>query len=308
MRKPRALKPGDRIAVVAPASAFARVEFDAGVAELRALGFEPIYEDSVFERRAYAAGSATTRAAAFARAWRDPDIAALIAVRGGYGSVHLLPLLGESLLLGEPKAFIGYSDNTSLLAWLTLIGGIVSFHGPMLEGRLARGEAGYDRATFLRCLCRPEPADEISHPQLEVVHSGEAAGMLIGGTLTQLCASLGTPYAFDPPAGCVLFLDEVAERPYRLDRMLTQLYLSGILSRASALVFGELPRCDEPGGSPTAREVVEELTRGFRGPILYGLPSGHTAGPTYTLPLGVRARVLTAPKPSLIIEEAAVTA
>ncbi len=308
MRKPRALRPGDRIAVVAPASAFARVEFDAGVAELRSLGFHPTYEESVFERRAYAAGSATTRAAAFARAWRDPSIAALFAVRGGYGSVHLLPLLGESLLLGEPKAFIGYSDNTSLLAWLTLIGGIVSFHGPMLEGRLARGEAGYDRSTFMRCLCRPEPADEISHPQIEVLHSGEAAGILIGGTLTQLCASLGTPYAFDPPAGCVLFLDEVAERPYRLDRMLTQLYLSGILSRASALVFGELPRCDEPGGSPTAREVVEELTRGFRGPILYGLPSGHTSGPTMTLPFGVRARVLTTPRPSLIIEEAAVTA
>ena len=308
MRKPRALKSGDRIAVVAPASAFARVEFDAGVSELRSLGFDPVYEESVFERRAYAAGSAATRAAAFARAWRDPDIAALIAVRGGYGSVHLLPLLGESLLLGEPKAFIGYSDNTSLLSWLTLIGGIVSFHGPMLEGRLARGEAGYDRATFTRCLCRPEPADEISHPQVEVLHSGEAAGLLIGGTLTQLCASLGTPYAFDPPAGCVLFLDEVAERPYRLDRMLTQLYLSGILSRASALVFGELPRCDEPGGSPTAREVVEELTRGFRGPILYGLPSGHTAGPTLTLPFGVRARVLTSPRPALVIEEAAVTA
>jgi len=308
MRKPRALKPGDRIAVVAPASAFVRAEFDAGVAELQALGFEPVYEESVFERRAYAAGSATTRAAAFARAWRDPSIAALIAVRGGYGSVHLLPLLGESLLLGQPKAFIGYSDNTSLLSWLTLMGGIVCFHGPMLEGRLARGEAGYDRSTFLRCLCRPEPADEISHPQVEVLHSGEAAGMLVGGTLTQLCASLGTPYAFDPPAGCVLFLDEVAERPYRLDRMLTQLYLSGILSRASALVFGELPRCDEPGGPPSAREVVEELTSGFRGPILYGLPSGHTAGPTYTLPLGVRARVLTTPRASLIIEEAAVTA
>ena len=308
MRKPRLLRPGDRIAVVAPASAFARVEFDAGVAELRSLGFNPVYEESVFERRAYAAGSATTRAAAFARAWRDPDIAGLIAVRGGYGSVHLLPLLGESLLLGEPKAFIGYSDNTSLLTWLTLIGGIVSFHGPMLEGRLARGEAGYDRSTFMRCLCSPEPADEICHPQVEVLHSGEAAGLLVGGTLTQLCASFGTPYAFDPPAGCVLFLDEVAERPYRLDRMLTQLYLSGILSRASALVFGELPRCDEPSGTPTAREVVEELTRGFRGPILYGLPSGHTAGPTLTLPFGVRARVLTAPRPSLIIEEAAVRA
>jgi muramoyltetrapeptide carboxypeptidase len=308
MRKPRALRPGDRIAVVAPASAFARAEFDAGVNELKTLGFEPVYDESVFERRAYAAGSASTRAAAFARAWLDPGIAALIAVRGGYGSVHLLPLLEMSLLTGPPKAFIGYSDNTSLLTWLTLTGKIVSFHGPMLEGRLARGPQFYDRDTFMRCLCRPYPPDEITHPQVEVLHSGEAAGMLIGGTLTQICASLGTPYAFDPPGGCVLFLDEVAERPYRIDRMLTQLYLSGILSRASALVFGELPRCDEPGGSPTAREVVEELTSGFRGPILFGLPSGHTQGSTLTLPFGVRARVLTIPRPSLIVEEAAVTA
>ena len=103
MRKPRALRPGDRIAVVAPASAFARADFDAGVTELRALGFDPVYDESVFERRAYAAGSAATRAAAFERAWRDPDIAALIAVRGGYGSVHLLPLLEASLLAGPPK-------------------------------------------------------------------------------------------------------------------------------------------------------------------------------------------------------------
>ena len=154
MRKPRALGPGDRIAVVAPASAFIRAEFDAGVDELRSLGFEPVYDESVFERRAYAAGSAATRAAAFERAWRDPDIAALIAVRGGYGSVHLLPLLGDALLLGEPKAFIGYSDNTSLLSWLTLTGRIVSFHGPMLEGRLARG-AGRVRSRHLHPMPLP---------------------------------------------------------------------------------------------------------------------------------------------------------
>jgi muramoyltetrapeptide carboxypeptidase len=307
MRKPRALRPGDRIAVVAPASAFVRDEFDAGIAELRALGFEPVYEESVFERRTYAAGSAATRAAAFDRAWRDPSIAALVAVRGGYGSVHLLPLLEPSLFAGLPKAFIGYSDNTSIMTWLTLAGRVVSFHGPMLDGRLARGEAGYDRDTFTRCLCRLEPPGEITHPQVEVLHSGEASGMLIGGTLTQLCASLGTPYAFDPPPGCILFLDEVAERPYRLDRMLTQLYLSGILSRASALVFGEMPRCDEPSGTPTAREVIEDLTIGFKGPVLFGLPSGHTNGATLTLPFGVEARVVAGKQPAVVIEESAVT-
>jgi muramoyltetrapeptide carboxypeptidase len=307
MRKPRMLRPGDRVALVAPASAFARAEFDAGIVELRTLGFDPVYDDSVFERRNYAAGSAGTRAAAFDRAWRDPSIAALMAVRGGYGSVHLLPLLDPALIAGPPKAFIGYSDNTSLLSWLTLEGRVVTFHGPMLEGRLARGEAGYDRDTLLRSLCRAEPVGEITHPQLEVLHSGEAAGMLIGGTMSLLCASLGTPYAFDPPNGCILFLEDVAEPPYRLDRMLTQLYLSGILSRASALVFGEMPRCDDPNGTHTAREVIEELTAGFRGPVLYGLPSGHTDGATLTLPFGVEARVIAGPQPALVIEESAVS-
>lgn len=305
MRRPRALRPGDRVAIVAPASPFARADFDAGVAELGRLGFEAVYDASVFDRTGYVAGSAQTRAAAFTRAWLDPSIAALIAARGGYGSVQLLPLL-DPAMADRPKPFVGYSDNTSLLSWLTLTCGVVSFHGPMIEGRFARGEAGYDRDTFMRCLCRAEPAGEIGHPQMEALHPGEAAGMLVGGTLTQITASLGTPYAFDPPSRSILFLEEVAERPYRIDRMLTQLRLSGILGRAAALVFGEMARCDEPGGDPAARQVVGDLTAGFPGPVLYGLPSGHTAGATLTLPFGVRARVVTHPRPRLVIEEPAV--
>jgi muramoyltetrapeptide carboxypeptidase len=307
MRKPRALRPGDRIAVVAPASAFARHEFEAGIAELRALGFDPTYEESVFERRAYLAGPADVRASAWLRAWTDPSTAALIAARGGFGSVQLLPALAEldfdSL---PPKAFIAYSDNTSILSWLTTRKGIVTIHGPMLEGRLAHGDAGYDRDTFLRCVCRPEPMGEISHPQTETLRPGECTGMLVGGTLTQLVGSLGTPYAFDPPQGCVLFVDEVAERPYRLDRLLMQLKLSGLLRRASGVVFGELPKCDEPDGSIDARTVVRESLAEFPGPVLFGLPSGHTAGATITLPLGVRARVVANGRPLLVIEESAV--
>lgn len=308
MRIPRALRPGDRVAVVAPASAFARDRFEAGVAELRELGFEPVYEPSVFDRKGgYLAGTAETRAAAFQRAWADPSVAALVAARGGYGSVHVLPLLDRAIFDGAAKPFIAYSDNTSLLAWLTLSCGVVSFHGPMLEGRLARGEDGYDRDTFRRCLCRPDPAGAIVHPQIEALLPGEAGGMLIGGTVSQLTASLGTPFAFDPPHGCVLFLEDIAERPYRLDRMLTQLRLSGILGRASALVFGEMPGCDEPGGNPVARDVIREMTAGFPGPVLFGLPSGHTGGAMLTLPFGVRARVVAGPQPALIIEEAAVS-
>lgn len=306
MRRPRALKSGDRVALVAPASPFAREEFDAGLAELRSLGFEPVYDDSVFARSGYVAGTARARAAAFQGAWADPSIAAIVAVRGGYGSVHLLPLLDEAIFDGPPKAFIGYSDNTSVLAWLTLQRGIVSFHGPMIERRLSRGEAGYDRDTFVRALCRAEPVGEITHGDIETLQRGEASGMLVGGTITQLAASLGTPYAFLPPAGCVLFLEDVGERPYRMDRLMTQLTLAGIIGRASALVFGELRGCDEPGGTPVIRDVVRELVEDFQGPVLYGLPSGHTSGPTLTLPFGVRARVVAGRHPALVIEEPAV--
>jgi muramoyltetrapeptide carboxypeptidase len=307
MRKPRALRPGDRVAVVSPASPFKREEFEAGLAEIRSLGFEPVFEESVFARQGYLSGAAAVRAAAFTRAWAEPEIAALVAVRGGYGSVQLLPLLDRDAIAHRPKAFIGYSDNTSLLSWLTLKCGIVSFHGPMVEGRLARGEAGYDRDTFIRCLCMAEPAGDIVHPDVETIVPGEATGMLLGGTLTQLTASLGTPYAFDPPDRFVLFLDEVGERPFRIDRMLTQLRLSGILARASAVVFGELPRCDEQDGEPTARSMIAAVMEGFRGPVLFGLPSGHTSGATLTLPFGVRATVLAGPQPRLVIEEAAVS-
>jgi muramoyltetrapeptide carboxypeptidase len=305
--KPPALRPGDRVALVAPASPFARDEFDAGVDELRRLGYRPVYDDSVFARTRYTAGAPSLRAEAFMRAWRDPSVRALIAVRGGYGSVQLLPHLAGADLRRSPKAFIGYSDNTSLLTWLTCQCGIVAFHGPMLEGRLAKGTSGYDPETFTRLLTRSEPAGPISHPALQTIRAGDAAGILTGGTLTQLATSLSTPYAFDPPAGHILFIDEVAERPYRVDRLLTQLRLAGILFRASGIVFGELPRCDEPGErGPAIRDIVADLLSDFRGPILFGLPSGHTTGTCLTLPFGVRARVVTRPDPALVIEEAAV--
>ena len=305
--KPRALRPGDRIAIVAPASPFAHDEFDAGLAELRALGFEPVYTEAVFARDGYLAGSAEVRARDFLDAWTDRSVAALVAARGGYGSVQILPLLNSATVRATPKAFIGFSDNTSLLTWLTQECGVAAFHGPMIEARFARGAAGYDRDTFTRCLCRTQPAGEITHPKVEVLAPGEASGELVGGTLTQIVGSLGTPFAFDPPAGAVLFLDEVTERPYRLDRMLTQLRQSGLLARVSAIVFNELPRCDEPNGTATPRDAVMRVLRDFPGPILFGLPSGHTEGPTITLPFGVRSRVVAGRRPGLIIEEAGVS-
>ena len=175
----------------------------------------------------------------------------------------------------------------------------------MLTGRLARGADGYNRASFLRTLCGTAPVGELTAPGLEVVRRGEVSGLLVGGTLTPLLSSLATPFAFDPPPGHVLFLDEIGERPYRLDRMVTQLRQSGLLARAAAVVIGELPKCDEPSGDPTARSVMGDLFSGFPGPVLIGFPSGHTVGPAMTLPFGVSCRVIAEPSPRLVIDEAA---
>ncbi len=306
MLKPRALRAGDRIAVVAPASAFDRAEFDEGIEELARLGFEPVYDESVFARQRYLAGTAQVRGAALRKAWNDRSIAGIIAVRGGYGSAHVLPLLDKAEVRAGCKPFVGYSDLTALLTFLTVQCDVIGFHGPMLAGRLGRGEEGYDRTSFAAALCRTEPMGELTAAGVETLRAGEAAGPLFGGTMTQLLASLGTPFAFTPPRGCVLFLEEVAERPYRLDRMITQLRQAGVLARAAAVVIGELPRCDEPTGDPAARAVMADLFADFPGPVIIGFPSGHTVGPAMTLPLGVRARVITGPQPRLVVEEAAV--
>jgi muramoyltetrapeptide carboxypeptidase len=306
MLKPQRLRSGDKVAVVAPASGFAREEFDKGIAELRRLGFEPVFEDSVFAREQYVAGDSRLRADAFLRAWQDHSVRAVIAVRGGFGSAHLLPYLQADQLRRQPKALIGYSDLTSLLAYFTSRCGIVSFHGPMLEGRLGRGAAGYDEGSFVRALTVAEPLGELSAPSLETFVKGEASGPLMGGTLAQLVASLGTPFAFAPPNGHVLFLEDVNERPYRLDRMMTQLRYAGILDLAGAIVLGEFLFCDEPQGEPSARATLAALLKDFRGPVIYGFPSGHTAGPSLTLPFGVTARVVGGANPRLVIEEAGV--
>ncbi len=304
MRPPR-LRPGARLALVAPASPFSRRDFDAGVAELEALGFGVTYDDRVFARDGFVAGDARLRAAALADAWKDPSVDAIIAVRGGYGSAQLLPWLDAALPQRHPKVFVGYSDVTSLLSW-HLAAGVVCFHGPMIEGRLARGDAGYDRASFLGALTRSEPLGSLAHPGMTTLREGEAEGVLMGGTLTQLAASLGTPWAFDPPDGCLLFLEDVGERPYRLDRLLLQLDQAGILERAAGVLLGEFPRCEEAEGGVTPVDVFRRRLSGCRGPVIIGAPAGHTTGPSWTLPFGVRARLTGGSSPAIAIEEAAV--
>jgi muramoyltetrapeptide carboxypeptidase len=305
--KPRAARPGDRVAIIAPASPFPQDAFMAGVDEVRRLGFEPVVAPGVFDRRRYTAGEPASRARDLMAAWQDPGVAAILTARGGYGSAELLPLLSIPSLRQSPKLLVGFSDVTSLLSFLTTRCGVTALHGPTVAGGLGGGGERYDQESFLRALTSGDPAGELAAPALEVLAPGEAEGPVYGGNLTQLAASMGTPFAFDPPHGCVLFLEDVNERPYRIDRMLTQLKYAGIIDRARALVFGEMPGCDEPDRSITARDVVREACLGFAGPLLWALPAGHTTGPALTLPLGVRARIASDPRPSVVLLEAAVS-
>ncbi len=178
--RPRAWRPGDRIAVVAPASPFSREEFDRGCAELRRLGFDPVFDDDVFARSWYVAGSAGLRAAAIQRALADPSIAGLIAVRGGFGSMHVLPAMDAATWRAAGKALVGYSDLTSLFAWQTCHVGMVAIHGPMLAGRLSEGEAKYDADSFLRVVGDPTPFGMVPGGGLLTLRAGEATGPLFG--------------------------------------------------------------------------------------------------------------------------------
>lgn len=310
MVRPRPLRSGDKVAIVSPASPFDTVEFDAGVEELQRLGLEPVWDDSIFTREPIVSGPADLRARAFLDAIRDPDVRAIIAVRGGYGSVEILPFLDPSELASSRKIICGYSDITSLLVYAVCHAGLVAFHGPMLERRLSRGEEGYDDQSFRRAMCEPEPMGPLKPAGLSVLKPGSAEGMLIGGTLTQLTAGLGTPYALTIDRPSILFLEDVNERPYKLRRMLTQLELAGALDHVTGIVMGSMAGCDEPSSSEmmelTACDVVAAFFADFSGPVLSGFPSGHGPSPTWTLPFGVHASMDTRDGGVLTIEEPAV--
>ena len=303
--KPPRLRPGDRIAIVSPSSPIEREELQRGASEMRALGFEPVWDDAVLARDGYVAGAAAQRAQSFLRAWQDPSVAALMASRGGYGSAQILPWLEREVLRATPKLFIGYSDPTAVLSWLTTGCGLTALHGPMIDRRIAAGAAGVDVDSF-RAAVEGRGAGRMLDPGgVEVLQAGEAVGALFGGTLAILCASLGTPFAFEPPEGSILFVEDVNERPFRLDRMFTQLRLAGVFRRVAAVVVGEMPGCDDQGGA-SARDVVRRSLEGFHGPIVMGFPSGHTTGALWTLPLGVRVRVRTDAGAGVLVEEEAV--
>ncbi|HLI03055.1 MAG TPA: LD-carboxypeptidase [Terracidiphilus sp.] len=289
--RPAALRPGDTVGIIAPASGFRRDDLEAGCAELRRLGYQPFYLPSIFERQLYFAGPAERRVHELHEMFSRPEVKAILCARGGYGCNYLLPQLDLELVRANPKIFAGCSDVTTLLTYLCDAAGLVTFHAPMVAGDLAR-PGGFEQASWRAALSSGEPyGREFSAEEVEPLAEGTAEGVLYGGCLSLLCASLGTPYEIRTQ-GTILFLEDRAERPYRIDRMLMQLKMAGKFDGVRGIIFGEMIDCDEPATlGYTARQVAMRILGELGVPMAFGLKSGHVSRGSITLPLGVPARL-----------------
>ena len=289
--KPPAIRRGDRVAIVAPASSFNRADFDMGCDALRSMGYEPVFSKSIFDRDLYFAGSAERRAHELEEMFAREDVKGIICARGGYGSNYLLPLLDINKIAAHAKVFVGYSDLTSLMTYFYDAVGLVTFHGPMVAKDFAK-EDGVDAASWEAALGGSSAGlNFFGDSETKALVGGTAEGVLYGGCLSMLVASLGTPYEIHTE-GTILFIEDVATKPYQIDRMLMQLTLAGKLSGVRGIIFGEMLDCAQPGDQRyTLDEVVMRIVGDLSVPVAYGLRSGHVSGANITLPLGVNARL-----------------
>jgi muramoyltetrapeptide carboxypeptidase len=305
-RKPRALRKGSKVAVFAPASPAEQLEVTAGLAELRRLGYEftPVQFPG---SEGYFAGSTPSRLDAFVKAARHPEIAALFALRGGYGATYLLDHnVGAQLL--EPKCVIGYSDLTSLQTYLWQACGWVTFYGPMVTAGLNRGaddSHGYDEDSFLQAVGNANSGWELPLFGKTLI-KGVAEGRLLGGCLTLLETTIGTPWEIDA-AGAILVLEDRGMRPYQVDRALMHLKQAGKFHAVQGVILGEFPDSEAPmTGSPSVQEVCERILSPLGVPVVFGAAIGHTQRPMLTLPLGVRGRLIASADGRLEVLEPAV--
>ena len=294
-RKPPALRAGDTVGIVAPASNIQREALESGCEALRSLGYKPFYFDSIFEQDLYFAGCVERRARELEEMFSRDDVRAILCARGGYGSNYLVNALDPQRIVSHPKIFLGYSDVTTLLTCFADSAGFVTFHGPMVTKDFCRPE-GVDLPSLAAALTG------LSHWELDLgaasgvkgLIEGEAEGILYGGCLSMLVASLGTPHEIRTD-GTILFVEDVATKPFQIDRMLMHLKLAGKLNGVRGLVFGEMLDCVQTADQGyTLEEVVLRVVGDLGVPVAFGLRSGHVSRQNITLPIGVKAALRVA--------------
>lgn len=286
--RPLALKLGDTVGIVAPASNVKRAELEAGCEALRRAGYRPFYFDSISDQDLYFAGSVERRARELEAMFSRDDVRAVVCARGGYGANYLLPEIDLNIVKAHPKIFVGYSDLTALLTYLSDAAGLPTFHGPMVAKDWARKD-GVDLPSW-RAALSATAAWELHLEAASGVTGlvdGSADGALYGGCLSILVASLGTPYEIHTE-GTILFLEDIAAKPYQIDRMLMQLKLAGKLAGVRGIVFGEMRDCFQTANQGyTLQDVVMRIVGKLGVPVAYGVRSGHVTTGNITLPIGV---------------------
>jgi muramoyltetrapeptide carboxypeptidase len=313
--KPDRLCFGDTVGIVAPASAPPDPKtFDQSLAALEKFGFKPKLARNVRARHGFLAGGDRERAADLMAMFADKSVKAIICVRGGYGTARIVNRLDYNFIRRHPKIFAGYSDITTLHCALLTRANLISFHAPMLNEDLAgKNPAAFKVQSLLRTIMEPHPAGSLCQgyrqKTVSILRGGVADGPLIGGNLSVLCTTLGTP--FQPPfKNRILFFEDISEQPYRLDRLLTHLWNAGVLPQVAGVAVGVNRECDEHGAKrgreyrQSGADVVRERLAPLRVPVVTGLPFGHVPL-NATLPVGVRAK-LDGRRGDLVITEAAV--
>ena len=314
--KPERLCTGDTVGIVAPASAPPDPKaVDRAASGIERLGFKPKLGKNVRARLGFIAGTDRERATDLMDMFADRRVKAIICLRGGYGTSRILDRLDYELIRRNAKILSGYSDITSLHFALVRKAGLLSFHAPMLNGELADAKLpDFARKSFMRTVMNAAPAgsvcDGYKDGTISVLHGGTAEGRLMGGNLTLICASVGTPF-MPSFKGKILFFEDVGEKPYRIDRSLTHLMNAGIFSQVAGVAVGINKNCDDPDAKPgaeyrqSAKEVIKERLSSLLVPVVVGLPFGHV-DLNATVPVGVRAK-LDGEHGDLIVTEAAVS-
>jgi muramoyltetrapeptide carboxypeptidase len=279
------------VGVVAPASNIKRADLDAGCEALRRAGYVPFYFDSILEQDLYFAGPVTRRARELEAMFMRDEVRAIVCARGGYGSNYLLRELDLGKIRAHPKIFVGYSDMTTLVTYFHDVGGWITFHGPMAAKDWSH-ENGVDLPSWQAAVSGTTAWAVPTDAGVSGLVEGGAEGHLYGGCLSILAASLGTPYEIKT-AGTILFLEDLAAKPYQVDRMLMQLKLAGHFDAVRGMVFGEMLDCvQNPNQSYTLQEVVTRIVGDLGVPVAFGVKSGHVTSGNITLPFGVRSRLL----------------
>jgi muramoyltetrapeptide carboxypeptidase len=292
--------------VCAPGGAVDGARLEKGLLALRQLGFAVRSSPGILDRARFSAGTVERRLEELHALFADDAVAGIVCARGGAGAGWILPRLDAALLRAHPKVFIGYSDVTLLHLYLNRQG-LVTFHGPMAAWELANGS--YDRESFLSAVTGQGAPYASGADDLVSLRPGEATGVLRGGCLSLLAAAAGTPWALQTTGEpTLLFVEDVDEKPYRIDRLLMQLRQSGALEGVVGIVFGDMKGCSPAlDADYSLEDIILGALAGVDVPIALGLSSGHTTHPFVTLPFGVRARLVCGDEARFELLEAAVS-